>query len=142
MKKKSLTLTPKEILFAEHYLCTFNATDAARKAGYSERTARQQGYENLTKPYIQNYIQEKTSATLEKLGITQEKVIRELARIAFSDITECLQGEYELRDLNKIGPETTAAVKNIRVTKNGFKIDMHDKVKALEKILEILKFSE
>lgn len=34
-------LTTKEQLFAEHHLCTFNATDAARKAGYSENTAQQ-----------------------------------------------------------------------------------------------------
>jgi len=47
-------MTTKEAAFAEHYLCTCNATDAARKAGYSENAARQQGYENLTKPYIQD----------------------------------------------------------------------------------------
>lgn len=45
-------MTTKEITFAENYLCTFNATEAAMKAGYSDRTARQIGYENLTKPYI------------------------------------------------------------------------------------------
>ncbi|MEB2784875.1 terminase small subunit [Algoriphagus persicinus] len=46
-------MTTKEISFAENYLCTFNATEAAKAAGYSERSARQIGYENLTKPYIQ-----------------------------------------------------------------------------------------
>jgi len=68
-------ITKKEQFFAEHYLCTFNATDAARKAGYSEHKARQQGYENLTKPYIQDYINQKTSAIFDKLGFSQEKVI-------------------------------------------------------------------
>jgi phage terminase small subunit len=40
----------KEISFTENYLTTFNATDAAKSAGYSERSARQIGYENLRKP--------------------------------------------------------------------------------------------
>lgn len=135
-------MTLKESLFIEHYLCTFNATDAARKAGYSERTARQQGYENLTKPYIQVYIQEKTSTILEKLGITQEKVIRELARIAFSDIQECLKGKNELKNLNDICPETTPAIKNIRITNSGFKIDMHDKFSALNKLVDLINSNQ
>ena len=84
-------MTRKEALFAEHYLCTFNATEAARKAGYSEYTARQQGHENLKKPYIQDYINQKTSAIFDKLGITQEKVIQELAKVAFGDLVYCFQ---------------------------------------------------
>lgn len=87
-------MTIKEQLFAENYLCTFNATDAARKAGYSEATARQEGYENLTKPYIQDYINQKTSAIFDKLEITQERVIRELAKVTF---VNCLQVLTELR---------------------------------------------
>ena len=54
-------LTEKEHLFANYYLgeAKMNATEAAKLAGYSEHSARQQGYENLTKPYIKKYIQEK-----------------------------------------------------------------------------------
>jgi phage terminase small subunit len=49
-------MTTKEISFAENYLCTFNATEAAKPTEYSERSARQIGYENQIKPYIQTYI--------------------------------------------------------------------------------------
>ena len=59
-------MTRKEALFAEHYLCTFNATEAARKAGCSENKLNHHGYENLTKPYIQDYINQKTSAIFDK----------------------------------------------------------------------------
>ena len=69
-----LFMTSKEIAFAENYLSTFNATEAAKSAGYSERSARQIGYENLTKPYIQKYIREKSEDRLERLGITQELI--------------------------------------------------------------------
>lgn len=52
-------LTPKQKAFADEYLKCGNATEAARKAGYSERTARVIGQENLLKPAISVYISER-----------------------------------------------------------------------------------
>ena len=54
-----MALTPKQQKFADYYLELGNATEAAKKAGYSENTARQIGAENLSKPYILAYIEEK-----------------------------------------------------------------------------------
>ena len=51
-----MKLTPKQQAFADYYIETGNATEAARRAGYSEDTARQIGAENLTKPAISEYI--------------------------------------------------------------------------------------
>lgn len=52
-------LTPKQKAFADEYLKCGNATEAAKKAGYSEQSARQIGAENLSKPSISAYIQER-----------------------------------------------------------------------------------
>ena len=52
-------LTPKQKAFADEYLKCGNASEAARKAGYSERTARVIGQENLLKPAISAYIDER-----------------------------------------------------------------------------------
>lgn len=49
-------LTKKQKAFADHYIITGNATDAAKKAGYSEKTAHVIGAENLTKPKISQYL--------------------------------------------------------------------------------------
>lgn len=54
-----MKLTPKQQAFADYYIQTGNATEAAIKAGYSKKTARMTGCENLTKPYIITYIEEK-----------------------------------------------------------------------------------
>lgn len=54
-----MKLTPKQQAFADYYIQTGNATEAAIKAGYSEKTARITGCENLTKPNIQQYIEDK-----------------------------------------------------------------------------------
>lgn len=52
-------LTPKQKTFVDEFLKCGNATEAAKRAGYSEQSARQMGTENLSKPSISSYIQER-----------------------------------------------------------------------------------
>lgn len=54
-----MDLTPKQKAFADEFLKCGNATEAAKRAGYSEQSARQIGTENLSKPSISSYIQER-----------------------------------------------------------------------------------
>jgi hypothetical protein len=69
-------LTVKQARFADHYLVTGNATEAARRAGYSERTARQMASENLSKPAIKTRLQALQQAQAAKMGLTRQDVIR------------------------------------------------------------------
>ena len=59
-------LTPKQNRFVEEYLIDLCATRAAVRAGYSEKTARQIGSENLSKPAIQEAIAEATRASFAR----------------------------------------------------------------------------
>lgn len=54
-----MDLTPKQKAFVDEFLKCGNATEAAKRAGYSEQSARQMGTENLSKPSISSYIQER-----------------------------------------------------------------------------------
>lgn len=54
-----MDLTSKQKTFADEFLKCGNATEAAKRAGYSEQSARQMGTENLSKPSISSYIQER-----------------------------------------------------------------------------------
>ena len=54
-----MDLTPKQKAFADEFLKCGNATEAAKRAGYSEQSARQIGTENLSKPSISSYIQDR-----------------------------------------------------------------------------------
>lgn len=54
-----MDLTPKQKVFADEFLKCGNATEAAKRAGYSKQSARQMGTENLSKPSISSYIQER-----------------------------------------------------------------------------------
>lgn len=71
-------LTDKQKRFADEYLIDLNATQAAIRAGYSEKTARSIGQRLLTKVDIQTYVEEKQKALEEKTGVTIEWIIDEL----------------------------------------------------------------
>src|SRR4051794_4256048 len=71
-------LTPKQEAFVAEYLTDLNATAAARRAGYSERTAEQAGYENLRKPEIAAAIGAAQASRAGRLEITADDVLRGL----------------------------------------------------------------
>lgn len=72
------SLTPKQQRFVEEYLIDLNATQAAIRAGYSEKTAQQIGSENLLKPVIAAEITTRQAKVSESLEITREWVLTRL----------------------------------------------------------------
>ena len=82
-----MKLTPKQKAFADYYIETTNATQSAIKAGYSKKTARAIGQENLTKPAIKSYIDERMAEKESKRIASQDEVL------AF--LTQVLRGEVE-----------------------------------------------
>lgn len=82
-------MTPKQQRFVEEYILDLNATQAAIRAGYSERTARQVGAENLTKPDIAAAIQARTQERSERTKIDADMVLQGI----LSNIRRCEQGE-------------------------------------------------
>lgn len=73
-------LTPKQEKFIHEYLVDQNATQAAIRAGYNKKTARQVGSENLSKPYIKKEIEKHSKKTLDKVDITVENVLQSIER--------------------------------------------------------------
>lgn len=80
-----MRLTDKQRKFCDEYLIDLNATQAAIRAGYSEKTAYRTGADNLRKPQIEEYIAKRQKELSRSTEITQERVIKELALIAFSN---------------------------------------------------------
>lgn len=113
------TLTDKQRRFAEEYPKDLNATQAAIRAGYSEKTARSIGQENLTKPDIQAAIQEQLDERSRRTEITADRVLMEYARLAFSDMREFLEwgpSGVTWKDSEKLPPEAAACVAEVSET--------------------------
>lgn len=74
-------LTAKMAMFCQEYLIDLNATQASIRAGYSEKTARAVGCENLTKPNIKKEIDRLKAIREKKIGLTAEKVLNDIERV-------------------------------------------------------------
>ena len=85
MAKKG-ELTFKQQKFVREYCIDTNASKAARRAGYSPKTAFRSGQENMQKPAIKAKIAASLDNTFQKLEITQERILQEEAHIAYVDI--------------------------------------------------------
>lgn len=110
-------LTDKQRRFVSEYLIDLNATQAAIRAGYSQNTARVIGCENLTKPDIQEAIQEEREKLSKRTEITQEKVLQEYARIAFFDPRKMFDEAGNPLNISDLDDDTAAAVAGLEVVK-------------------------
>lgn len=134
-----MALTAKQKLFADEYLIDLNATQAAIRAGYSPDTAKEIGCENLTKPNIRACIDRATAERSRRTGINQDRVLQELARIAFVNAPDVIDTSTATvrADATK---DDTAAILSVKVKKSTSdsgemverEIKMADKIKALE----------
>lgn len=128
-----MALTNKQHAFVEAYLGCFNATKAAITAGYSEKTARSIGSENLTKPDIQSEINRRMS----EAAMNATEVMYHLAQVARSDIDDVMKidGNLPFIDMEKAkAAAKTGLIKKIKITKTGIEFELHDKMRALELI--------
>lgn len=86
-----MSLSPKQQRFVREYCVDENATQAAIRAGYSERSAGVQGHDNLKLPKIQAAIKERMSELAVNAGITPEWVVKQWAQIATADPNDLVQ---------------------------------------------------
>lgn len=129
-------MTGKQKRFIEEYLIDLNATQAAIRAGYSPDTAGAIGNENLKKPEIRARIDQEMAKRSRRTGINQDRVVRELARIAFVNPADVINAE-DATLKEDATEDDTAAVLSVKVKTFGEdgverEIKMADKLKALE----------
>ena len=129
-------LTDKQRRFVAEYLLDLNAAAAARRAGYSAKTAEAIGHENLRKPQIAEEIHRQQRTMQEKLQVTKESVLEELAAIAQANATDFVtinaNGLLNIKPTSQVPKEKLSAISCIKYTANGIEIKLHDKVRALE----------
>lgn len=105
-------MTPKQRKFCDEYLISGNATDAAKKAGYSEKTAYSIGEENLKKPELREYIDAKLEQISSEKTATAEEVMHYLTSVMRGEsVSEIVvvegigDGCSEARSMNKAPDE-------------------------------------
>lgn len=151
---ETITLTELELLFCQYYIsdANRNATQAAIKAGYSERTAKNIANQNLAKLHIQKYIYDQTAPILDALGASKERLLQEWVKIGLSDITDYLEDDWRIKNLGDIAKGATGAIESVQVDEKilmtdektggqvldrSIKFKLHNKIKALTTMSEI-----
>lgn len=131
--------TDKQRRFVEEYCVDFNATQAAIRAGYSERTAHVSGSRNLNDPDIRKAIDER----LDKLAMSAGEATKRLGDIAkaeigdFFEVVEQDDGTYLVLDQEAVLENGGGIVKEISWDSNGrAKLKLYDAQRALKLILE------
>ena len=131
-------MTEKQKIFADEYLIDLNATRAYRKAYPSvkrDETAAQAGSRMLRNVKVAAYIQERMQERQKRTEITQDRVLQELAAIAFAKVTDYSEVKDEcvkIKDTKDLDEQQIRAIAGIKEGKFGIEVKLNDKEKALE----------
>jgi len=142
-------LTPKQAAFVREYLIDLNATQAAIRAGYSAKTAYRTGADNLTKPQIADAIQQGVNKRAQRTEITADRVVQELARIAFGDPRRLFDANGNVKPVTELDDDAAAMLGGLEVVTKLppgedcepeyiHKFKMWDKGAALDKLMKHL----
>lgn len=116
-------LTPRQELFVLEYLKDFQAGPAARRAGFSARSSRNTGYELLQLPQVQMALTAAIESRKTRLNVDADRVLEELAAIAFTSIDEVIDfevdGDPQARPAKDISKTARRAIEGVQVKKKG-----------------------
>ncbi len=132
-----MELTRKQIAFCNEYLIDYNATQAALRAGYSKRAAPSQGSTLLHNQKVQVFLDKRRDQILKVTDVNTERVVRELANIAFSNVTDFVKvdkNSVTLTDWSLLSKEQTACIESVCQTKEGYRLKLYNKPAAIEQL--------
>lgn len=145
-------ITARQARFVLEYLLDFNATQAAIRAGYSERAASQQGCVLLRNPKIGTRIRKELAAAAERLRQEIDRSILEMANLAYANIGDYFETVEEpaddpeapprrverLRKITTLPRHLAAAIKTVKHTRDGMQLVLHDKLAAIQQLRSML----
>jgi phage terminase small subunit len=112
-----MALTPKQTRFVAEYLANgLNATKAAISAGYSAKTAESQGSRLLSNVKVAAELGKKAEKALDKLDFSVERVMKEVARLAFFDPANLFEADGSLKSIKDIDEDTRSVIAGLEVT--------------------------
>lgn len=139
MAKKD-NLTVKQRMFVEEYLIDLNATQAAIRAGYSAKTADQQGSRMLANVKVQQVIAQRMAERSKRTGANQDRVVLELSKIAFLKMTDVVDRNGAIKQ--DASEDDLACIESIKYKESdneyGGSVEREVKVASKLKALELL----
>lgn len=132
--------------FCQEYIITQEGATAAKNAGYSEKCAYEIASRLLRDARIRKRIQELTTPAFRRLEVTKERVLEELARVAFADMGQFADWGphgFTLKPAGELDEDARVAVSELNqtVSRDGgsLRLKLHDKIAALDKLGKYLQ---
>lgn len=133
-------LSPRQLCFVDEYMIDLNATQAAIRAGYSPKTAQEQASRLLSNVMVQNEIAKRMAERSRRTGVNAERVVRELAKIAFLNPADVVDSNGRIKP--DASPDDLACIQSIKYEEsdslNGSGVKREVKFCSKEKALELL----
>jgi phage terminase small subunit len=134
--RRTRAFTERQLAFIREYLVDLNAADAARRAGYDSEGANKIAYALRQQPKIAERIAAAQARRREKKRVTADRVLEELGRMAFSNMSDYVEwgpDGIKLRDHALLDEDQTAAVADVEPKGNGkvARLKLYDKLAAL-----------
>ena len=108
-------LTAQQKRFCDEYLVDYNGTQAAIRAGYAKNSAKVQASKLLTNPNVSSYLGSKHKKISDKLEISAERTLLEIARIAYTPSTAFYDKDGRLLPMHELGPDAAACLAGFEV---------------------------
>lgn len=135
-----MKLTEKQQRFVDEYLIDLNATQAAIRAGYSVKTADVQGSRLLANVKVQQAVSEAMAERSKRTGVNQDRIVLELAKIAFVNMTDMVDSHGRIKD--DASEDDLSCIESIKYkqsdTDTGSSVEREVKVSSKLKALELL----
>lgn len=136
-------MTPKQQMFVKEYLIDLNATQAAIRAGYSAKNADVIGNQLIGKTLVSNAIQAAMEKRSTRLEITADKVLQEIAKLAFANLQDFYDENGSLKDIHTLPRDVAVALSSSKINLTEAcavqEIKLHDKKGSLELLGRHLK---
>jgi phage terminase small subunit len=145
VQKNARKMTARQSAFVAAYIVSLNATQAAKDAGYSPKTASQIGERLLRNVEVAKAIEAAKKERAERTKITQDDVLKELGRIAFFDIGKAFTPDGALKPLDEMDEDTRRALAGLEVvslTSEGEHVGTLKKVKIADKLGALSKLAQ
>ena len=135
-QREVVRMTDKQARFCEEYMIDLNATQAAIRAGYSPKTANEQAARLLVNVSVQDRLAQLQAEQSRRTGVSADRVVRELARIAFANASDLIDPETASVKLDA-SRDDLAAIQSVKVKTFGedgleHEVKLADKLKALD----------
>lgn len=138
-------LTTQQQRFVREYIIDFNGAKAARRAGFTSEFAANTAWKLLQSPKIQDAIKKEQQKLADKMGITPERIIQELALIGFANIKDYVTKDEDGRttiDIDSLDRDTTAALDIQIEISEGKSRSTNTKIKLANKVEALLQMGK